>query len=106
MVWPLVEPRLVMAKPEGHKDPSYLSEIIRRENITTLHFVPSMLRAIVCEGRSDQVHQAHGHAGELRRLLEAACRLFIEQGFARTSVDETSCTYMSRCCRPLPRPAS
>uniref|UniRef100_UPI004048BE00 amino acid adenylation domain-containing protein n=1 Tax=Orrella sp. TaxID=1921583 RepID=UPI004048BE00 len=34
---------LVMAKPEGHKDPSYLQQLIRDEGITTLHFVPSML---------------------------------------------------------------
>jgi amino acid adenylation domain-containing protein len=43
--WPLmVGARLVMAKPEGHKDPSYLVETIRRENVSTLHFVPSMLQ--------------------------------------------------------------
>jgi amino acid adenylation domain-containing protein len=43
--WPLmVGARLVIAKPEGHKDPSYLVETIRRENISTLHFVPSMLQ--------------------------------------------------------------
>nr|QDF82259.1 non-ribosomal peptide synthetase [Pseudomonas sp.] len=42
--WPLMTgARLVMARPEGHKDPLYLSEIIEREKITTLHFVPSML---------------------------------------------------------------
>ncbi|WP_025109116.1 non-ribosomal peptide synthase/polyketide synthase [Pseudomonas sp. H1h] len=42
--WPLMTgARLVMAQPGGHKDPQYLSEIIEREHITTLHFVPSML---------------------------------------------------------------
>ncbi len=41
--------RLVMAKPGGHREPSYLSELIEREGITTLHFVPSMLRAFVDE---------------------------------------------------------
>ncbi|PTT24776.1 non-ribosomal peptide synthase/polyketide synthase [Pseudomonas sp. HMWF021] len=42
--WPLMTgARLVMARPEGHKDPQYLSEVIEREHITTLHFVPSML---------------------------------------------------------------
>ncbi len=43
--WPLmVGARLVLAKPEGHKDPQYLLEIMRREEITTVHFVPSMLQ--------------------------------------------------------------
>ena len=34
---------LVMAKPGGHRDPKYLVELIDREQITTLHFVPAML---------------------------------------------------------------
>ncbi len=42
--WPLLAgARLVMARPEGHKDPEYLLRTIRAEGITTLHFVPSML---------------------------------------------------------------
>ena len=36
--------RLVMARPDGHKDPAYLARIIRDEGITTIHFVPSMLQ--------------------------------------------------------------
>ena len=39
--------RLVMAKPDGHKDPRYLVDEIRRNGVTTLHFVPSMLRAFL-----------------------------------------------------------
>jgi amino acid adenylation domain-containing protein len=43
--WPLLNgARLVMASPGGHKDPAYLARIIRRQEITTLHFVPSMLQ--------------------------------------------------------------
>ncbi|HYH82722.1 MAG TPA: condensation domain-containing protein, partial [Longimicrobium sp.] len=34
---------LVMARPGGHRDPAYLVETIRREGVTTAHFVPSML---------------------------------------------------------------
>ena len=46
--WPLVTgARLVMAKPDGHKDPSYLVDAINRYKITTLHFVPSMLQVFV-----------------------------------------------------------
>ena len=30
-----------MAKPEGHKDPRYLGELIQQQRITTLHFVPA-----------------------------------------------------------------
>ncbi|MEU5259418.1 amino acid adenylation domain-containing protein [Amycolatopsis sp. NPDC021455] len=43
--WPLVTgAALVVARPDGHRDPWYLAEVIRREGVTDLHFVPSMLR--------------------------------------------------------------
>ncbi len=39
--------RLVIAKPEGHKDPTYLVRSLRMFGVTTLHFVPSMLQAFL-----------------------------------------------------------
>ncbi|MCB1036343.1 MAG: amino acid adenylation domain-containing protein, partial [Acidobacteria bacterium] len=48
--WPLVSgARLVMARPGGHKDTAYLAEVIAREGVTTLHFVPSMLAVFLEE---------------------------------------------------------
>ena len=48
LFWPLsTGAKLVMARAEGHKDPDYLSAIIRAHQITTLHFVPSMLTAFL-----------------------------------------------------------
>jgi amino acid adenylation domain-containing protein len=38
---------LVVARPQGHKDPHYLAEIIQAQRITILHFVPSMLAAFL-----------------------------------------------------------
>ncbi|MCU0286266.1 MAG: amino acid adenylation domain-containing protein, partial [Acidobacteria bacterium] len=40
---------LVMAKPGGHKDSAYLVEVINREKITTIHFVPTMLNVFLEE---------------------------------------------------------
>ncbi|MCB0139372.1 MAG: non-ribosomal peptide synthetase [Caldilineaceae bacterium] len=53
--WPLMYgATLVVARPEGHKDPQYLLEIIKERDITTLHFVPSMLQIFVeTEGVAD-----------------------------------------------------
>lgn len=34
---------LVIAKPQGHKDPIYLSQLIQQEKITKAHFVPALL---------------------------------------------------------------
>ncbi|RON08967.1 non-ribosomal peptide synthetase [Pseudomonas brassicacearum] len=46
--WPLMYgATLLMAKPEGHKDPEYLGELFSRERVSVAHFVPSMLSAFV-----------------------------------------------------------
>ncbi|MCW3816571.1 amino acid adenylation domain-containing protein, partial [Micromonospora sp. DR5-3] len=45
----IVGATLVVARPEGHKDPAYLAGLIRAERVTTLHFVPSMLQAFLAE---------------------------------------------------------
>ncbi|MCC5666144.1 amino acid adenylation domain-containing protein [Nostoc sp. CHAB 5784] len=39
--------RLVVAQPEGHRDPNYIVNLILQQQITTLHFVPSMLQAFL-----------------------------------------------------------
>ncbi|MEV0299405.1 non-ribosomal peptide synthase/polyketide synthase, partial [Nocardia sp. NPDC050710] len=53
--WPLqIGARLVIAKPDGHRDPAYLAELIQREQITTAHFVPSMLSVFVTEDAAAQ----------------------------------------------------
>jgi amino acid adenylation domain-containing protein len=52
--WPLIAgARLVLAKPEGHRDSAYLVEVIAQEQITTLHFVPSMLQVFLEEPSFD-----------------------------------------------------
>ncbi|MQY03017.1 non-ribosomal peptide synthetase [Actinomadura macrotermitis] len=76
--WPLITgARLVLAKPGGHRDPAYLAATIVAENITTVHFVPSMLalfleeptsadctglRRVICSGEAlpaDLVNRFH-----------------------------------------------
>ncbi|KRP98381.1 peptide synthetase [Pseudomonas lactis] len=62
--WPLFTgARLVMARPEGHKDPAYLCEVVAAEHITTLHFVPSML----------DVFLAHGDVSQAAGLVRVMC---------------------------------
>jgi amino acid adenylation domain-containing protein len=51
--WPLmVGATLVVAKPDGHKDPGYLAETIQTEGVTTVHFVPSMLQVFLADPAS------------------------------------------------------
>ncbi|MBC6447462.1 non-ribosomal peptide synthetase [Actinokineospora xionganensis] len=48
--WPLIEgATLVVARPEGHREPAYLAELIREARVSTLHFVPSMLQVFLAE---------------------------------------------------------
>jgi len=43
--WPLLNGALlVVSEPGGHRDPDYLVQLIRQEQISIAHFVPSMLR--------------------------------------------------------------
>ncbi|PTH90221.1 hypothetical protein C9J60_04460 [Streptomyces sp. A244] len=48
--WPLLTgATLVVAEPERHKDPAYLAALIAEEGVTTVHFVPSMLKGFLAE---------------------------------------------------------
>ncbi|MDR7119693.1 non-ribosomal peptide synthetase [Rheinheimera soli] len=38
---------IVLAEPEGHKDPDYLYQLIEQQQITVLHFVPTMFQAFL-----------------------------------------------------------
>ncbi|WP_024933944.1 non-ribosomal peptide synthetase [Actinomadura welshii] len=53
-VWELFLPlisgaTLVVARPDGHRDPAYLAELIQRAGVTVTHFVPSLLQDFVQE---------------------------------------------------------
>ncbi|WP_431111394.1 amino acid adenylation domain-containing protein [Variovorax paradoxus] len=48
LFWPMTSgARLVVANPGDQRDPSRLVELIRRHQVTTLNFVPSMLQAFL-----------------------------------------------------------
>jgi amino acid adenylation domain-containing protein len=70
--WPLMAgARLVLARPEGHRDPAYLSALVEREGVTTLHFVPSMLQAFLETGEP-------GRFGSVRRVVCSGEALSVE----------------------------
>ncbi|HEV7509114.1 MAG TPA: amino acid adenylation domain-containing protein [Thermoanaerobaculia bacterium] len=41
--------RLVVARPDGHRDSAYLARLVEQEGVTTIHFVPSMLPFFLAE---------------------------------------------------------
>ncbi|MFE7853265.1 amino acid adenylation domain-containing protein [Streptomyces sp. NPDC057403] len=40
---------VVIARPDGRRDPAYLADLVRREKVTGADFVPSLLEAFVAE---------------------------------------------------------
>src|SRR5262245_2843891 len=61
--WPLITgARLVVAAPGAHRDPAQLIDTIRRQNVTTLHFVPSMLNVFLA-------HEGARTCTSIRRLI-------------------------------------
>ncbi|MFD4354980.1 amino acid adenylation domain-containing protein [Nocardia sp. NPDC058518] len=65
LLWPLhTGATVVIAAPDGHRDPVYLAEVITERAVTTVHFVPSMLDAFLADRSS-------GEFPSLRRVFAA-----------------------------------
>jgi len=117
--WPLLNgAQLVVARPGGHRDAEYLVRAIKEQQITVLHFVPSMLRAfleepgaqeclsvrdVICSGEA--LH--YDLQEEFFRLLPA--RLSNLYGPTEAAVDVTYWTCESDSTRrvvPIGRPVA
>jgi amino acid adenylation domain-containing protein len=99
LLWPLVTGACVaLAPPGSHRDAAFLAGFLREQQVTTVHFVPSMLRAfladagaeplpalsrIVCSGEALPVALSH-HC--LRRFDAALFNLY---GPTEAAVDVT-----------------
>jgi amino acid adenylation domain-containing protein len=61
--WPLITgAAIVMARPDGHKDATYIAETIQSQKVTLVHFVPSMLNLFNEEPKA-------GDCGGLRYVI-------------------------------------
>jgi len=66
LYWPLrVGGCVVVAAPGGHRDPRYLARLLVEERVSTVHFVPSMLRAFCSDEVSASLVRADGHLTRL-----------------------------------------
>jgi amino acid adenylation domain-containing protein len=82
--WPLLAgAKLVIAKPGGHKDSTYLVDAIVQHGVTTIHFVPSMLGIFLENDRASE-------CASLRRVIcsgEALPLAMQDQFFSRLKAD-------------------
>jgi amino acid adenylation domain-containing protein len=101
LLWPFAGGAvMVVAEPDGHRDPAYLTRLIQGERVTVAHFVPSMLRpflgepaaaacaslrAVICSGEALPA----ALAGQFRALLPAAA-LHNLYGPTEASIDVTA----------------
>ncbi|WP_154618357.1 amino acid adenylation domain-containing protein, partial [Pseudomonas syringae] len=115
--WPLMTgARLAVALPGDHRDPERLVQTIREHQVTTLHFVPSMLQAflthpqvescnslrrVVCSGEALPAELA---GQVLKRLPQAG--LFNLYGPTEAAIDFThwTCTPDDVLSVPIGRP--
>lgn len=98
--WPLsTGARVVIAAPDGHKDAAYLARTIAEYDVTTTHFVPSMLRrflaepgvAAACDGLRRVFCSGEVLPAELRDEFLGACdaELYNLYGPAEAAIDVT-----------------
>ncbi|SEV87472.1 non-ribosomal peptide synthase domain TIGR01720/amino acid adenylation domain-containing protein/natural product biosynthesis luciferase-like monooxygenase domain-containing protein [Chitinophaga sp. YR573] len=63
LFWPLIAGAgIVFARPGGHRDNTYLKNVIEKNHVTTVHFVPSMLGVFLPDVRK-------GDCSSLKRVL-------------------------------------
>lgn len=104
--WPLMTgATLVMAPPEQHKDSLALIELINRHQVTTLHFVPSMLQAfldtpgvascaslkrVICSGEAlpaELVRRFYRHSGATLHNLYGPTEASVDVSYWACPVD-------------------
>ncbi|WP_322905165.1 non-ribosomal peptide synthetase [Paenibacillus campi] len=98
--WPLMTGAgLVMAEPDGHKNPQYLLDTICQYQITIVHFVPSMLHAFLAQPGVEQCSclqkvicsgEALSPALQQQFFARLSCELHNLYGPTEAAVDVTS----------------
>jgi amino acid adenylation domain-containing protein/non-ribosomal peptide synthase protein (TIGR01720 family) len=115
--WPLITgARLLIAGPGEHRDPHRIAQLVRQFGVTTLHFVPPLLRLFIDEPLADACTSLRrvfsgGEAlpAELRnRVLEQwpAVQLHNRYGPTETAINVThwQCTRADGERSPIGRP--
>jgi len=99
-LWPLTSgASLVLARPGGQRDSAYLVQLIESRQITTVHFVPSMLDAFVRQPGVEQCSslkrvfcsgEALSHDLQQRFFERSSAALYNLYGPTEASIDVTA----------------
>ncbi|MFF5867737.1 amino acid adenylation domain-containing protein [Pseudomonas sp. NPDC012596] len=111
LFWPLCAGlRLVLARPDGHRDPAYLVELIQARQVTTMKFVPALLHQFLDEPgveRCTSLTDIFCGGGELTLALLCCLRERLPKvrvhnvyGPTEATVDSTAWTLQAH--QPLP----
>ena len=96
--------RLVMAIPGGHRDVQYLEEVIEKNSVTVLNFVPSMLHALlehVMQGQFSSVRQIMCAGEELPLSLQSRCTQLLPKARLDNIYGPTEAGITFWKCEPL-----
>ncbi len=70
LYWPLAEgAAVVIAAPDGHRDPAYLARVIAEQSVTAVHFVPTMLSALTSSPAARRILAEAGFGREREQSL-------------------------------------
>ncbi|WP_122314588.1 non-ribosomal peptide synthetase [Pseudomonas cichorii] len=122
LFWPLCSGLpLVLARPDGHRDPAYLMRLIREQQVSVVQFVPALLQQFLeldeisqCKSLTDIVcgggELTTALAERVRQLLPWA-RLHNVYGPTETTVDSSAWTLephepVPQSALPIGRPIS
>ena len=117
--WPLTTgARLALAAPGDHRDPRRLAELIARHQVSTIHFVPSMLQAFLahpaaatCQGLQRIVCSGEALSAELQAAVLQAfpgARLLNLYGPTEAAIEVTwwDCRDEGALSVPIGRPVA
>ncbi|PYB79680.1 non-ribosomal peptide synthetase [Pseudomonas soli] len=111
LFWPLCAGlRLVLARPDGHRDPAYLVQLIQARQVTTVKFVPALLHAFLDTPgveRCTSLRDLFCGGGELtlalaQRVRERLPRVRLHNVYGPTEATVDSTAWTLEPQQPLP----
>ncbi|PIK79665.1 MULTISPECIES: non-ribosomal peptide synthetase [unclassified Pseudomonas] len=111
LFWPLVAGlRLVLARPDGHRDPAYLVQLVQARQVTIMKFVPALLHQFLEEPgveRCSSLTDLFCGGGELtlallQRIRQCLPKVCVHNVYGPTEATVDSTAWTLQPFEPLP----